>query len=278
MSTKAKRSTKSTAKKTKAYSPRRNRRSLKLTAVQAPSKAKNWQQCKPENLTELFYAYNDSSREGVFSNLTQRVLAYKMATGDIAKMFKAYQPGTSIITFHMGSSVLRGNDIPNEPGFTPFIQLYNPGMNNYSNCFELAWDPVPPFQLGALGHKKSTTSMAQVTPAAADLFVVSWVNQARENVADAFESTIQDSYTARVKCYNFNENDTDKIFTTIDGAINPSFYVLLGLELTSQLFPYAFRPVISVNYDDGSPISKGGPETMTNYFEFASPCPPYCRD
>ena len=272
---------------------------LRLSSSGCAKLALEWQRCLVGDLGNLFYAYNQAAETSALGQISQRVISFSLYSKDYNKnLLSKYKKGKSTIQIYMGcgGDPLNG-EIPSVPKFQPFIQLYNSDMKSpvgYKNCYPLTWSVLPPYNIWLNTTKnsgvKGNTGLPfanvpkgggiPITASISNLFVSSWCKSSFNDLPNLFEAPIADAYVARVRKYIFGSEVTDKIVAALKARKTPLLNVLMGVEKTSILYPFGFRPIIVASeYSDNNTVARDGTaKHLDEYFEFSTPCPPYCKD
>lgn len=235
-----------------------------LPPSEVMSFTESWQRCTPNNLPNLFYAYNENTRQ------TERVVSYVLR-GESVKKVVELKP--SNITILMGCRTGSDNgSIQLLPPFAPMIKAGLPDVNYSKDCFLLEWAPTPPFLQDA--GKSTENGVDQIPAEGAYLFILGWLEYQYHQLGTPFEA-IAPHLVKRVKSYIFGKAETQKIIEAIGPDPEQALiYIHMGIGIRVQKHPFSFRPILQITkalQDTGNEEDGDG-----EFFDFSNPCPPRC--
>lgn len=242
-----------------------------LSQKEASNRKKDWRDCLPGDLSNLFYYPNE---DGVhrFNNY------FALGKDGIAKLLKL---GTAInyIRVYMGCK---------DNKFSPLFTIVSgPKGKMKEDSYSLQYVPKPQ------PINQPLPTLDEITPGIAELFQANWEELSDVEVADAFSGvtakniksqTSQLQTTHRVKFYDFPHDDVQQIIHNLNKIKQPKqryVRLLLGAGLKVRLtHPFNFRPILSVpsHTQQQAPVMSKADETYETYFERSKPCPPFCDD
>ena len=239
-----------------------------------------WQRLRPEQLPQIFYAYDTDSGH------SERVVTYALGGEALARLADRAQPSEAFsFVVHLG--VLADYltpDIPEQPAFTLFLQPVNDKHDGgYDHCEQLSWEANGRF---STIDPEGTNSPREAIPAAAAyLFVRSWQELPGAELGRPFTASNR-VLGERVRSFRFSNEESltmlDDIRTSL-GSDAPGLAIHLGNGIAIWSHPFSFRPVVEVRRavaDDGAPLPRGRRVSATSngegdsFYDFSYPDPP----
>ena len=229
------------------------KQSLGLSAELAEQYAHNWQNASFEQLADAFHQVTTSGRRF-------KVFAFQLSLQDTLALVNA--PQTEQISICM--SLVNGK-------WTPMLQgrSKNEAVRHFENCY-LPTVLAEPITMGANNYVPTTGYHShQISDELVKLYIKQWQQTAPSQLIDAFHATVEKRQRSRelfyqeerVRYYHFSEEVTQEL-----KAIQPDHItVFLGSGDAHSDHIFNFRPLLKVSKDE-----------INAWFDFASPCPPFC--
>lgn len=245
----------------------------------------NWQRCRPEMLSGLFYAYDEEQAQ------IERVVTYEIKEDAMKALLDTVKTNNGVpekgfrFVIQLGvNAEMETLEVPNSPAFSLHIQAFNHGDDNFANCFEMSWQKNSKF---SLVESKETRSENNAMPAAgAYIFVQSWMEYPEADLAEPF-TAVSRVLGKRPKCYLFSYAESKSIYQDMVNSLSsdkPGVHVHLGNGLAVWDHPFSFRPVIEVlnavdESNEASLITARDATGLTDgkggsYYDYAVPDPP----
>ncbi|MDF1696000.1 MAG: hypothetical protein P1U56_09220 [Saprospiraceae bacterium] len=247
-----------------------------------------WQKCLSTELNNLF------SRET--PNGVQRTLNYRLNPTfvPLIKKLNAYKNGNNVktISIVLGNGT-DGEDESNVNQFVPLLQVILEKSMNKQKVYYFYLEPIDLFHhLGIANNTVHSTinQNEELSPKVAQLFMLKWESLSNQDIVEAFECLAPEDYAStgsnssetffsppalkRVRQYNFDVDETNRIFMELNSVSKADFVLSMGAGLTVPNYhPFSFRPIIRViKYSNAKSLV----DPSTAYFDTSRPCPPFC--
>lgn len=226
-----------------------------------------WLNADSSNLITYFSIYPDSPR----------VLSFQINSADVDSILQISAAAKDSVLFRVYMSLNPFSSLDsnknNEPTFRPILYLVNTQKNALQSSTAFAMDYVDINILAYLANLPEPN--ISVNAKKAKQFITRWDALAQDSVYNTFYENAVHTDTGRVRFYTFI-GDTEPIIDTLKKYPEDLIYLHLGVHYETDSIP--FRTIIHIdnpdNFADSITVTPGNPPL----FEFASPCPKFCKD
>lgn len=229
-----------------------------------------WQSLSCQEVPNLFYAHP------LTEQYAQRLMTYEIKGTDLTNLLA---PNDLRIRIHLGAdSDFNPSQINVNAPFIPIIQGFDaatPPSNPDTNAFRMTWVPFVSTQSqNASMEAGNKVGDVHINHQAASQFIDNWLFLPFSDLQKQFDISTP-PLLKRVRYYTYNTTDGTEIKNYKNQfGNNAVLFMHLGCfqSHTPEVDPFNFCPILEIAEVD--PVTKI--KANSQYYEFASPCPPAC--